>query len=54
LRALLILLSATLVLRMTPLARSDWWLQAYSPHIAQSVLSGLKPWLPQALSPYLP
>ena len=54
LRAMVILLIAALALRMTPLARSDWWLQAYSPRIAQSVLSGLKPWLPQALSPYLP
>ena len=54
LRAMVILLIAALALRMTPLARSDWWLQAYSPRIAQSVLSGLKPWLPQALGPYLP
>ncbi len=54
LRAMVVLLIAALALRMTPLARSDWWLQAYSPRIAQSVLSGLKPWLPQALSPYLP
>jgi len=54
LRGMVILLSAALVMRMTPLASSDWWLQAYSPRIAQSVLSGLKPWLPQALSPYLP
>lgn len=54
LRAMVILLIAALALRMTPLARSDWWLQAYSPRIAQSVLSGLKPWLPQALVPYLP
>ena len=54
LRAMLILLSATMVLRVTPLANSDWWLQAYSPRIAQSVLAGLKPWFPQALRPYLP
>jgi len=54
LRGMVILLSAALVMRMTPIASSDWWLQAYSPRIAQSVLSGLKPWLPQALSPYLP
>jgi membrane protein required for colicin V production len=54
LRAMVILLIAAMALRMTPLARSDWWLQAYSPRIAQSVLSGLKPWLPQAFSPYLP
>ena len=54
LRAMLILLSAAMVLRVTPLANSDWWLQAYSPRIAQSVLAGLKPWFPQALRPYLP
>ena len=54
LRAMVILLSATLMLRMTPLVRSDWWLEAYSPRIAQSVLAGLKPWMPQALRPYLP
>jgi len=54
LRGMVILLSAALVMRMTPLASSDWWLQAYSPRIAQSVLSGLKPWLPQALISYLP
>jgi len=54
LRAIAVLLSAALVLRLTPLAQSDWWLQAYSPRIAQSVLLGLKPWLPKALAPYLP
>lgn len=54
LRAVVILLSATVMLRMTPLVNSDWWLEAYSPHIAQSVLAGLKPWMPQALRPYLP
>ena len=54
LRAMAVLLSAALVLRLTPLAQSDWWLQAYSPRIAQSVLAGLKPWLPMALGPYLP
>jgi membrane protein required for colicin V production len=54
LRAMVILLLATLMLRMTPLVHSDWWLQAYSPRIAQTVLAGLKPWMPQALLPYLP
>jgi membrane protein required for colicin V production len=54
LRAMVILLFAAVVLRMTPLVNSDWWLEAFSPRIAQSVLSGLKPWMPQALRPYLP
>lgn len=54
LRAMVILLSATVVLRMTPLVNSDWWSEAYSPRIAQSVLAGLKPWMPQALRPFLP
>ena len=53
LRGMVILLSATVMVRMTPLAQSDWWREAYSPHIAQSVLTGLKPWLPQSLGPYL-
>lgn len=54
LRALVLLLAATVMLHMTALVHSDWWLEAYSPHIAQSVLTGLKPWMPQALRPYLP
>ena len=54
LRAVVILLVATIVLRMTPLAHSTWWQEAYSPRIAQTVLVGLKPWLPRALEPYLP
>ncbi len=54
LRAMVILLAATVVLRMTPLVQSDWWQEAFSPRIAQSALTGLKPWLPQAFGPYLP
>jgi len=54
LRGLVLLLAAVLVIRMTPLTDTVLWQEALSPTIAQSVLAGLKPLLPQSFAKYLP
>ena len=51
---ILILLAVALVLRMTPLHDTAMWQEAKSPAIAQWVMAGLKPWLPQTFGKFLP
>jgi membrane protein required for colicin V production len=53
-RGALLLLAVTVVVGMTPLQTSEWWREATGPHIAGSVLKGLKPVLPQDFGKYLP
>ena len=53
-RGLLLLLVATLLVGMTPLHTQDWWQEASGPRIANAVLRGLKPALPEDFGKYLP
>ena len=54
LRGTVILLAVALVLRMTTLHDTAMWQEAKSPAIAQWVMAGLKPWLPQTFGKFLP
>ena len=54
LRGIVVLLAVALVLRMTPLHDTAMWQEAKSPAIAQWVMAGLKPWLPQTFGKFLP
>ena len=54
LRGIVVLLAVALVLRMTPLHDTAMWQEAKSPAIAQWVMTGLKPWLPQTFGKFLP
>ena len=53
-RGVLLLLVATLLVGMTPLHTQDWWQEASGPRIANAVLRGLKPALPEDFGKYLP
>jgi membrane protein required for colicin V production len=54
LRGMLFLLSATLVIGMTPLKSGQWWQESIGAGFARSALSGLKPVLPQEFGRYIP
>ena len=54
LRGVVVLLAFALVLRHTPLHDTAMWQEARSPAIAQSLMTALKPWLPQTFSKFLP
>ncbi len=54
LRGLLFLLSATLVIGMTPLRTGQWWQESVGAAYARQALTALKPVLPQEFGRYLP
>ena len=54
LRGVVVLLALALVLRLTPLHDTAMWQEARSPAIAQSLMTALKPWLPQTFGKFLP
>jgi membrane protein required for colicin V production len=54
LRGIVLLLAVTLVVGMTPLKNGPWWQEALGPRVAQTVLSVLKPVLPEDFGKYLP
>ncbi|WP_293660140.1 CvpA family protein [Rhodoferax sp. OV413] len=53
-RGAVLLLAVTVVVGMTPLQASELWGEATGPHVAGSVLQGLKPFLPQDFGKHLP
>ena len=52
-RGLVLLLAATIVINMTALKRSDWWLESTGAQGLSSILKGLKPALPERFTQYL-
>lgn len=52
-RGLVLLLAATVVINMTALKRSDWWLESTGAQGLSSILKGLKPALPERFTQYL-
>jgi membrane protein required for colicin V production len=54
LRGVIVLLSATVIVSMTPLHRSAWWQDSVATGLAQTVLQGLRPVMPQEFGKYLP
>lgn len=53
-RGAVLLLAVVLVVGMTPLHTGNWWQEAAGPRLANVVLAGLKPVLPQEFGKYLP
>ncbi|MEI8031300.1 MAG: CvpA family protein [Comamonadaceae bacterium] len=53
-RGALVLLTATVVIGMTPLKTGLWWQQSAGAGVALTVLKGLKPVLPEEFGKYLP
>lgn len=53
-RGVILLLAATVVMEMTPLKSSEWWLQSRGAEVSSAALKGLKPVLPEEFGKYLP
>jgi membrane protein required for colicin V production len=53
-RGALVLLTATVVISMTPLKTGIWWQQSAGAGVTLAVLKGLKPVLPEEFGKYLP
>ena len=53
LRGLILLLAATVVINMTALRNSDWWLESKGAPVLAATLKGLKPALPERFGQYL-
>ncbi|UUZ67394.1 CvpA family protein [Polaromonas sp. P2-4] len=53
LRGLILLLAATVVIDMTALKASDWWLESKGAAALTATLKGLKPVLPEQFAKYL-
>ncbi len=53
LRGLILLLAASVVINMTALKTSDWWLGSKGASVLTAILQGLKPVLPERFAAYL-
>ena len=52
-RGLVLLLAVTVVINLTALKRSEWWLESIGAQGLTSVLKGLRPALPERFAQYL-
>ena len=53
-RGVILLLTMTVVVGMTPMHTAAWWREAVGPQVATVVLQTIKPVLPQDFGKYLP
>lgn len=53
-RGLILLLALTVVVHMTALQESDWWLESQGGPMLITLLKGLRPMLPEKFGAYLP
>jgi len=53
-RGTVLLLAMTVVVGLTPVRKTDWWLGAQGPLFAEAALAGLKPLLPGEFAKFLP
>jgi membrane protein required for colicin V production len=53
-RGVILLLTATVVMHMTPFKSSAWWQESTGAAVATTALKGLKPMLPEEFGKYLP
>ena len=53
-RGLIFLLALTVVVHMTALQESDWWLESRGGPMLMTLLKGIKPMLPEKFGAYLP
>ncbi|WP_341902396.1 CvpA family protein [Polaromonas sp. YR568] len=52
-RGVILLLAAAVVINMTALKTSDWWVQSHGASVLTAALKGLKPVLPEKFGRYL-
>jgi membrane protein required for colicin V production len=53
-RGLILLLAISVVVNMTALQESDWWLESQGGPMLMTLLKGLRPMLPEKFGAYLP
>ena len=53
-RVLILLLAISVVVNMTALQESDWWLESQGGPMLMTLLKGLRPMLPEKFGAYLP
>jgi membrane protein required for colicin V production len=53
-RGLILLLALSVVVQMTALQESDWWLESQGGPMLMTLLKGLRPMLPEKFGAYLP
>ena len=53
-RGLIFLLAFSVVVHMTALQESDWWLESQAAPMLMTLLKGLRPMLPEKFGAYLP
>ena len=53
-RGLILLLALTVVVHMTALQESDWWLESKGAPMLMTLLKGLRPMLPEKFGAFLP
>jgi membrane protein required for colicin V production len=53
-RGLIFLLALSVVVHMTALQESDWWLESKGGPMLMTLLKGIKPMLPEKFGAYLP
>ena len=53
-RGLILLLALSVVVHMTALQESDWWLESQGGPMLMTLLKGLRPMLPEKFGAYLP
>ena len=53
-RGLILLLALSVVVQMTALQESDWWLKSQGGPMLMTLLKGLRPMLPEKFGAYLP
>jgi membrane protein required for colicin V production len=53
-RGLILLLALSVVVHMTALQESDWWLESKGAPMLMTLLKGLKPMLPEKFGAFLP
>jgi len=53
-RGLILLLALSVVVHMTALQDTDWWLESKGAPVLMTLLKGLKPMLPEKFGAYLP
>jgi membrane protein required for colicin V production len=53
-RGLILLLALSVVVHMTALQESDWWVESQGGPMLMTLLKGLRPMLPEKFGAYLP
>ena len=53
-RGTVLLLVVTVVVGLTPMRQTSWWIEAHGPRLAEAALAGLRPLLPDGFAKFFP